>query len=402
SNTDQITITVNTVPSLSVSIAPATTICSGEFVTLTAYGADSYNWDNGIVNGETVSLTATTILNVTGTNSSGCYTIEQITITVNPLPSITAEALPFDTICEGDSVKLTASGANTYVWDNGVVNGNWIAPGVSTTYHVTGTDVNGCSNVAQISVTVIPQPAITEVPSYSICMGQSVKLKISGDNISSVAWSNSETLSDTTELNPIASPDTTTSYTVIAYNGGCSDTSEVLVKVNPLPEVFAGNDTVLTYGQSFVIPAIADGTVFDWSPIDNLSCFDCLRPEASPTETTEYMLWVKDEKGCTNTDSILITVEIRCGDLFIPNVFTPNDDNDNDLVYVYSPCIQEIEFRIYDRWGNNVFTTTDPSIGWDGTYNGKPAQSGVYAYIVKALLINGKETVKQGNITLIR
>lgn len=152
-------ITVNTVPSV-VANASQTTICNGDSVQLTGAGAVSYTWNNGVNDGDYVSPSTTINYTVVGTGANSCTNTDQITITVNPLPTVTANATQ-NTICEGDSTQLTASGAVSYSWDNGVNNGDYVAPMVTTNYTVIGTGANSCTNTDQITITVNPSPSVS-------------------------------------------------------------------------------------------------------------------------------------------------------------------------------------------------------------------------------------------------
>jgi gliding motility-associated-like protein len=112
-----------------------------------------------------------------------------------------------------------------------------------------------------------------------------------------------------------------------------------------------------------------------------------------------------DLLGCSNTDTVTIVVEeVICEEpeIFIPNAFTPNGDDNNDRVFVRGNTIREMTFRIYNRWGEKVFETNDPSIGWDGTYGGKAATPAVYVYYLEAICFDNQNFYKQGNISLIR
>jgi gliding motility-associated-like protein len=114
---------------------------------------------------------------------------------------------------------------------------------------------------------------------------------------------------------------------------------------------------------------------------------------------------ITDAFGCSNTDSVSVVVkEVTCEEpvIYIPNAFTPNGDNNNDFVYVRGNTIRELEFKIYDRWGEKVFETTDPKKGWDGYYKGKLATPAVYVYYVEAICFDNQRFFKKGNITLIK
>ncbi len=178
SDTASITIAVSPAPTVGIS-ASATIICSGEVVTLTATGANTYSWSNGLPPNSqvTVSPTITTTYTVTGT-SNACSSSANITITVKPSPNLTVVANPY-TICESGSSILTASGAQTYQWSNGVSNSNQITVSPTSmgahTYTVTGT-LNDCSATATVTVAVYPipdKPTITQVSTNPIVLKSS-------------------------------------------------------------------------------------------------------------------------------------------------------------------------------------------------------------------------------------
>jgi hypothetical protein len=161
SNTATQTITVNALPTVTAN-ASATSVCTGTSVTLTGGGANTYIWSGGVANGVSFVPTATTTYTVTTSNSAGCLNTATQTITVNALPTVTANA-SVTNVCTGNSVTLTGGGASTYTWSGGVTNGVSFIPTVTTTYTVTGTDVNGCKNTASktISMNILPTLVIS-------------------------------------------------------------------------------------------------------------------------------------------------------------------------------------------------------------------------------------------------
>ena len=109
------------------------------------------------------------------------------------------------------------------------------------------------------------------------------------------------------------------------------------------------------------------------------------------------------DSGCSATDMVTITVENEnCGEVFVPNAFSPNSDGVNDILYVRGKCISSMDFYIFDRWGNKVFESHSPSRGWDGRYNGLPMNTATFSYYLDALLIDGTTITKRGNVTLVR
>jgi len=187
SDKKEITITVK--PNPVVTLTPDPTICEGEAITLKADGADTYSWDNGLGTGavKKVSPTATTTYKATGTTNGCASDVKEVTVSVNPKPTITLT--PDQTICAGQTVTLTASGALTYSWiDNGTIlsgNGNeqTLTPTVGThVYKVIGTTVEGCtSEEEELTVVVNAKPvAALDADKTTICAGETVILKASG------------------------------------------------------------------------------------------------------------------------------------------------------------------------------------------------------------------------------
>ncbi|MBI4649385.1 MAG: gliding motility-associated C-terminal domain-containing protein, partial [Bacteroidia bacterium] len=156
------------------------------------------------------------------------------------------------------------------------------------------------------------------------------------------------------------------------------------------------------YGTGvFLSGTTAGGLHYRWSPPDGLSCTDCQQTYASPEETTVYTLEVTDTNGCISTTGITINVNFSFV-IFIPDIFSPNGDGNNDMLYVRGKKIQTIRFAVYDRWGEKVFETTDIDTGWDGTYRGKPMNPAVFVYYVTGKFENGDEIKISGNVALVR
>ena len=209
-------------------ITGTTAICTGASTTLTASGGTGYTWDNGLGAGasHTVSPASTTTYNVTVTASNGCTATDQVTVTVNGLP--TANAGADDAICEGLSTILTASGGTGYTWDNGLGAGasHTVSPVATTTYTVTVTDANGCSDTDQVTVTVNGLPTANAGADDAICTGSSTTLTASGGT--GYTWDNGLGAGASHTVSPVA----TTTYTVTVTDAnGCTATDQVTVTV---------------------------------------------------------------------------------------------------------------------------------------------------------------------------
>jgi hypothetical protein len=160
-NTSAKTIIVNSLPFVTAGVSPSNVVCSGQNITLSGGGANTYTWTGGAVNNVPFAPVASTTYTVTGTDANGCQNTATRIITVNPLPAVTATTA-VDTICSGSSSFLTAGGASSYAWSanagSATTSSVSVSPAVTTTYTVTGTDLNSCVNTATLAVHVLVPP----------------------------------------------------------------------------------------------------------------------------------------------------------------------------------------------------------------------------------------------------
>ena len=143
---------------------------------------------------------------------------------------------------------------------------------------------------------------------------------------------------------------------------------------------------------------------YSWSPTTGISDPSMQQTNALVNETTVYTLTVSDG-ACTRSDTVEIKVyEIICEDpyVFVPNAFSPNGDNENDVLYVRGIWIEKMIFRIFDRWGEMVFESTDPSIGWDGTFRDRKLDPDVYDFYLDVTCIGGLKSIVKGNVSLMK
>jgi len=395
-----VNVTVNSLPSMSATATP-NAICVGEEVTLSASGATSYTWDQGLGGGQThnVSPTSTTTYTVTGTDGNGCSNTAGVTVTVHSLPMVVASATP-NPVCEGGQTTVSAWGASSYVWDQGLGGGQThdVSLSSTTTYVVTGTDGNGCSNTAGVTVTVQPAIHASIVGDTVLCYGESTTLIASGGT--SYEWSGAG-ITDPSASQQVISPTASGVYTVTVVSGACSDVASVYVTVHSLPVASAGDDTTIVLG-SWVQLHASGGVSYTWYPPTGLSCTDCSDPVASPEVTTEYRVTVTDGNGCSATDGVLVRVELNCGEVFVPDAFSPNGDGNNDEFKVFGNCIKTINLKIYDRWGNKIFETSDVTESWKGDYKGKELNAGTYTYVYSGTLVTGESIQGKGVVVLIK
>lgn len=307
-STDNVTVTVNPLP---VVTAPADiAICFNESVTLYALGnANTYAWDNSVVNGQSFTPTVTTTYTVTGTNTAtGCEATDKVVVTVNPLPTIT---IPNDfAVCLGDEVTLTATGtADEYTWNNNVVNGEEFTPNQTSTYTVTARiAATGCLASDEITVDVNPLPTITATDDLSVCDGEEVTLLATG-NADSYSWDNSV-------VNGQAFvPSNTSTYTVTATftATGCENSKQVLVTVNPLPNFILATDTlVLSVQEQYLFDAGAGYSSYLWF---NESTSQTYMFVASEWGEGVHEVWaeVANEFTCSTRDTAVVNVKTTTG-----------------------------------------------------------------------------------------
>ncbi len=204
-------------------------VCFGNSVTFNATGASSYNWSNsgGTANAATYFPSNTTVYTLIGT-TSGCSATTTAMATVFALPTINITPNN-NSICVGQVVTLNASGANTYVWQPGNLNGNLIndTPSTTTTYSIVGTDVNGCVGSNNVVITVNPLPTLVATSSSTdICQGQSVTLSASG--AITYTWQPGTLIGNSV----VDSPNALTVYTVTGTDAnGCENSSTINVDV---------------------------------------------------------------------------------------------------------------------------------------------------------------------------
>lgn len=294
SNTDQVDVTVNPLPI--VNAGPDQEVCDGILVTLTGSGASIYLWDNGVIDNVGFgSPVGNTTFSVVGTDANGCSNTDQVEVIVNPLPTVNAG---FDqTVCENIPVTLNGSGATSYVWDNGIINGVAFVQGVgTTTYSLIGTDANGCSNTDQADVTVNPLPIVDAGPDQAVCDGISIILN--GAGATSYVWDNG-IFDGVSFVQGVG----TVTYTVIGTDGnGCSSADQVAVTVNPLPIVDAGLDRTFCEGELITLFSLGSPNLnWDNGVINNV-------PFIQPVGTVIYTVFDVLPTGCFASDQVTITV----------------------------------------------------------------------------------------------
>jgi hypothetical protein len=299
-----------------VSITATTTadsICAGSSALLSVTGADTYNWQPGNSNGNslTVMPASSTTYTVVGTDLNGCKASSMTDITVNALPSVgVTSSVPV--VCAGQSpVTLNATGASTYNWMPGNFNGASYndMPGVPTTYTVVGTDINGCNDTAFISVMTYPVPTITASANDSICDGECVTLAGTA-NGGTPGYSYVWTPVNATTQFFFTCPSVTTCYTVTVTDAnGCFATANTCIAVSPLPSLGVTGPSAICDGDSAVLVASGSNVAtVSWTPSGSLSSPTGNTVIATPGVTTMYMAIANSTAGCADTTYHSLTV----------------------------------------------------------------------------------------------
>ncbi|MBS1783308.1 MAG: gliding motility-associated C-terminal domain-containing protein [Bacteroidetes bacterium] len=273
----------------------------------------------------------------------------------------------------------------------------------NTTYHVSVRDKDGCLHRDSVIVTLSERHPTLEPKDSTICWGKKITLTATGGLYYSWFTTDTASISCLDCDMPIVKPNSATAYHVIISDQyHCADTLTTNVRIHPLPIVVVEpRDTTVKYGS--IIKLTATGAhYYTWWPAGGLDDARLAGIQATITHPITLNVLGMDDYGCTNLDSVHISVDYNAP-VVIPSAFSPNGDGRNDLFHVGGLTFQRIvEFRVFNRWGQEVFNTTIPSEGWDGTFHGEPQETGVYQYLIRIGYPNGRVDLYKGDVTLVR
>lgn len=349
-------------------------------------------------------------------SSNGCADTATKMVEIYPLPSLKTTAAQ-NIICRENTTSITVTGAATYTWaTNPTLSctncANPIAkPDTSQYYYVIGKSTHGCVSADSILISVKqPFNVIGKQSADTLCVGSSVKLEATGAEFYN--WSPTSGLGTTSGPSVIATPQATVTYQVIGYDSeNCFfDTAYFPIKVFPIPVVDAGPDTTINVGKQITIMPTISPDVSDvkWSPTTGIVSSNYPGITIRPTQTIQYRVDVENKGGCKSSDQKVVYVICNNANIFIPNTFSPNNDGVNDVFFPRGTGIFKIkDFKIFNRWGQMVFHRTDfqandASVGWDGTFNGKPVMPDVFMYVMEVVCENNIILYYKGDITLIK
>lgn len=369
----------------------------------------SYTWSNGQTTQTLTGLCAGSY-SVTITDAASATVLASVTIT-QPT-SITTTVSSSSTSC-GNNNGTAAVAANggvmpyTYSWSpSGLTTSSVTGLGAGS-YSVMITDANGCTQTGTVSVTASGSFSLNIISTPAKCNtnnGTATVSIIGGTSPFSYNWSNGQTASS---ISNIAAGN----YSVMVTDSyGCTSSTSVTIPYTGNPTANISPDVTITPGQSATLTANG-GNSYLWSNgvTDNLVV-------VSPNTTTIYCVTVTDTNNCSDTACVTVMVSlehIECAQaespnaFILPNAFSPNEDGQNErfhLLYgsLLNTCVKEIYIAIYNRWGEKVFESEKLDFSWDGTWRDKPENTAVFAYYLKAVLTNGAEIKKKGNISLSR
>lgn len=424
SSTTVVTITVPPLVSLSIT-ATGTVIClNGPGTSLTASGANTYTWLPGAVSNSTLLANplATTNYTVLGQTNQGCYAIPAVqTVSVSAPITPTITGSPTVCLTQTTGLVVSPSGAGlSYTWapttaiqgasTNSVISA--LPPGTATVIYTVTVSNGVCTgkDTAKLVVRTPPVGNFKTLNNDTICVGGCVTFSstTTGSSPMTYAWYyQSGVGTSSVGVHPEACYGSAGSFsvTMVATNGCGVDsvTKGNFVTVYDYPTLNVYGDTTINIGESATVYATG-GLNYSWSPNVNftIDCPSCPSTVVHPTVTTEYIVVSSNSIYCKTQDTVTVIVDVNCGDFFIPNVFSPNDDGLNDVINVHGRCISTFNLQIFDRWGEKVFETSSITDGWDGTYRGQKMNTGVFVYKADGVSIDGQSFSMKGNITLIR
>ena len=409
-----ITDTVIIVNQPDFSITNDTLICNIDTLQLSAHGIGTVTWTpNYNINNQNsftplVSPKTPTTYYATLFESPGCVATDSVHVDVTDRVIISAGN--DSTICQTDTIRInTVSNALHYLWTpaqslNSDTDKNPLAsPLVNTRYHVVGR-IGKCTAGSDVNFRVIPYPKAQAGRDTSICFPNSYQLAASGGSI--YLWSPATFLNNTAIPNPVTTPSQSIRY-VVKVNDvlGCPKPvfDTVLINVEKLVADAGPRDTNIVVDQPLQLNGTGPVETFMWSPSTGLNDPNIPNPVAILSENQQYVLKIISGAGCTATDTIDVFVyKVKPG-IYVPNSFTPNGDGLNDIFRPILIGMKKLNyFRVFNRSGQLMYSTSIEKQGWDGTYKGAPQDAAVFVWTVEGIDYQGKTVFEKGSVTLVR
>lgn len=410
---DSVLITVNKLPVILKS--NDTAVCIGSPVPLHVSGGSLYSWfpDNTLDDLSTANPVATPVVPTTYivnvTSSEGCAKEDSIRVELFPAQKI--QPIAQTLICRDASVLLSATGGSNFSWspaslvdDPDGQSTNTIKLHSNTMFYLDVKDENSCNYKDSIQINIRPEAVFSISGDETICEhSEAIITGAGGDNYK---WVPADSVDNPTNNIVHVSPAGTTTYSVIISENTCgkTDTLQSVITVLPGPLLNVSKSNDITCANPFSqLNAGGTGVSYNWSPSTGLNNPNIANPIAEITSNTLYTVTTTGDNGCRNSDTVSVLV-FYTGKRFagLPNAFTPNSDGINDCFGVSSlGPITDLDFRIFNRFGQLIFHTTNPNGCWDGTFKGQPQDTGTYVYIVTGKTMCDDVNLK-GIVNLIR
>ncbi len=336
------------------------------------------------------------------TSSCGVFSA-QVVVTVNPT-DVATFTMPSATNCSNDAnpiATITGTPGGTFTMTGGgVINAatgevNVTATGVGT-YGIIYTTSGLCAASSIFNYSILNDADASIISAGPFCQ-YDLPYQLQAVN-SGGSWSGTG-VSPTGIFDPSVANVGMNSITY-TIPGICGDAQTIQLDVTATPTVSTISDTIIRLGSPVDLISTSSALTFSWSPSTWLDCSTCLNPIAIPEETITYTITAEDN-GCFATDQVTITVLYDLV-VFVPNIFSPNGDMDNDVLYLRGKGIVNMKFVVFDRWGEKVFESASLEDGWDGNFRGKKVNPAVFVYYVDVVFKDGSTVSKKGDVTLIR
>jgi len=307
------------------------------------------------------------------------------------------------------SITVNASGAiapYTYSIDGGLLQASNVFNGLAQGPHTITIKDAFCGSLTKtVNVGFTDNLALTTNNDTIVCANAPVQMLASTNGTGATyAWSPAGGLSATNINNPVAIVNSNSAFTVTASLNGCTRAKTVNIGIKPNPVISAGPDKTIVEGDEATLngSGIVNPVSVAWTPAGTIvSGGNTYTAVVKPLTNTTYTLTVKNSDNCTSSDNVLVTVTPYC--IKAMNAFTPNGDGVNDKWLVTNGgCTKEIKVAVYNRYGNVIYTNSNYSNDWDGTYKGKPVADGTYYYSVTYQTITGKLITISGDVTILR
>jgi len=421
-DTALVTLTINPKPTLGNDSTIG--ICQGNSLDLTGIyntGTNNNNWTNGgIVVVNPVSVNSAGLYQLESSTSAGCADTALVTLAVYPTPTLVIHdpaTVCFPQTADLSAASVTAGSAAGLVftyWQDSLasVAYNNSAAATTGTWYIKGTTGIGCSAIQPVTVSSYPVQIVNAGNDVGICDRDSIAtLSVTVTNTSAALTYSWEPVviggivspaASSTIVRPAVSPQ---QYTVTVTDGfGCNYTvsDTVIVSKQPPVPAFAGNDTIAVVGLPHQLLATG-GVNYTWSPGSVLNNPYVANPLATMyADSTLFSVIVLDITGCKGYDSVWVKAYDGIT-YYVPNAFSPNGDGINDVFRPVPVGILSTDiFRVFNRYGELVFETSQWMKGWDGTFKGRPQPAANYVWILRGKGRNGKAIEMKGNVVLVR